>query len=58
MLKLMLVLFLGMAGLSLQAQEKPEGLFIHSKAPDFKLKDQNGKDVALKDVRVLIAAGT
>jgi peroxiredoxin len=51
MLKLMLVLFFGMAVLSLHAQEKPEGLFIHSKAPDFKLKDQNGKDVALKDVR-------
>ena len=33
------------------AQEKPEGLFINSKAYDFKAKDQNGKDVILKDLR-------
>lgn len=33
------------------AQEKPEGLFINSKAYDFKAKDQNGKDVILKDMR-------
>ena len=32
-------------------QEKPEGLFINSKAPDFKSKDQNGNEVALKDIR-------
>ena len=37
--------------LHLQAQEKPEGLFINSKAPDFKGKDQNGNDVVLKDLR-------
>ena len=35
----------------LQAQEKPEGLFINSKAPDFKGKDQNGNEVVLKDLR-------
>ncbi|HEY6506091.1 MAG TPA: peroxiredoxin-like family protein [Chitinophagaceae bacterium] len=34
----------------LMAQEAPEGLFIHSKAPDFKAKDQNGKEVRLKDL--------
>ena len=34
-----------------QAQEKPEGLFINSKAPDFKGKDQNGNEIALKDLR-------
>ncbi|MGZ5287449.1 MAG: peroxiredoxin family protein [Flavisolibacter sp.] len=34
-----------------KAQEKPEGLFINSKAPDFKAKDQDGKDVVLKDIR-------
>ncbi|MBI5371319.1 MAG: AhpC/TSA family protein [Sphingobacteriales bacterium] len=34
----------------LQAQEKPEGLFIGSKAPDFKAKDQEGKEVRLKDL--------
>lgn len=33
------------------AQEKPEGLFINSKAPDFKAKDQNGVDINLKDIR-------
>lgn len=32
------------------AQEKPEGLFINSKAPDFKATDQNGVEVRLKDV--------
>jgi len=33
------------------AQEKPEGLFINSKAPDFRLPDQNGKEVSLKELR-------
>src|SRR5690348_8359275 len=33
------------------AQDKPEGLFLNSKAPDFKVKDQNGADVSLKDLR-------
>ena len=32
-------------------QEKPEGLFINSKAPDFKVKDQSGIEVNLKDLR-------
>jgi peroxiredoxin len=32
------------------SQEAPEGLFINSKAPDFKAKDQNGKDIRLKDL--------
>ena len=32
------------------AQEKPEGLFINSKAPDFKATDQYGQDIRLKDV--------
>jgi peroxiredoxin len=32
------------------AQEKPEGLFINSKAPDFKADDQYGKTVRLKDI--------
>src|SRR5215510_1959161 len=34
----------------LVAQEAPEGLFINSKAPDFKAKDQNGQEVRLKDL--------
>ena len=32
------------------AQEKPEGLFINSKAPDFKAADQYGKEIRLKDI--------
>lgn len=32
------------------AQEKPEGLFINSKAPDFKGIDQYGNEIRLKDV--------
>jgi peroxiredoxin len=32
------------------AQKKPEGLFINSKAPDFKAKDQYGTEVHLKDL--------
>jgi peroxiredoxin len=38
------------AHLFLSAQEKPEGLFINSKAPDFKATDQYGNDIRLKDV--------
>ena len=41
---LLLVFF--MAG----AQEAPEGLFIGSKAPDFRAKDQHGTEVRLKDL--------
>jgi len=33
------------------AQEKPEGLFINSKAPEFKGTDQSGVTVNLKDLR-------
>lgn len=32
------------------AQSAPEGLFIHSKAADFKAKDQNGGEIRLKDL--------
>jgi peroxiredoxin len=34
----------------LHAQEAPEGLFLNSKAPDFKAKDQDGTDIRLKDL--------
>ena len=34
----------------LSAQEKPEGLFINSKAPDFKANDQYGKEIRLKEI--------
>ncbi len=43
-----LLLLIGLT--EIKAQEKPEGLFIGSKAPDFKAKDQDGKDVRLKDL--------
>ncbi len=46
---LSLIFFLHIAGYLL-AQEAPEGLFINSKAPNFKAKDQNGKEVVLKDL--------
>ena len=35
----------------INAQERPEGLFINSKAPDFRVKDQNGQEVNLKELR-------
>jgi peroxiredoxin len=50
MIKFVTALFL-IAALQSEAQEKPEGLFINSKAPDFKGKDQNGNEVVLKDLR-------
>jgi peroxiredoxin len=37
--------------LSAGAQERPEGLFINSKAPEINAKDQNGKPVSLRDLR-------
>lgn len=36
---------------SVFGQDKPEGLFINSKAMDFRAKDQNGNEVSLKDLR-------
>ena len=33
------------------AQDKPEGLFINSKVPDFKAWDQNGNEIIFKDLR-------
>jgi peroxiredoxin len=50
MKKLLLLSFLSFFALLVIAQEAPEGLFINSKAPDFKAKDQHGKDIRLKDV--------
>lgn len=32
------------------SQSAPEGLFIGSKSPDFKAKDQNGQEIRLKDL--------
>jgi peroxiredoxin len=49
--KIMFALFLSCFSVAAFAQEKPEGLFINSKAPDFKGKDQNGTELNLKDMR-------
>ena len=49
MKKFFFLLFLLPISYFLSAQEAPEGLFINSKAPDFKAKDQNGSEVRLKD---------
>src|SRR6185503_4642719 len=48
--RLVILLFALIIQNFLNAQEKPEGLFINSKAPDFKATDQYGKEVRLKDV--------
>ena len=47
-----IILWLGLQMISvfLYAQEKPEGLFINSKAPDIKTTDQYGKELRLKDI--------
>lgn len=37
--------------IAVSAQEKPEGLFINSKAPEIKGIDQNGVTVSLKEMR-------
>ncbi|HEX7903150.1 MAG TPA: peroxiredoxin-like family protein [Chitinophagaceae bacterium] len=50
MKKIVTLLLLVIAISASHAQEAPEGLFLNSKAPDFKAKDQNGAEVRLKDV--------
>jgi peroxiredoxin len=50
MTKSFLLLFSLFTFFFLSAQEKPEGLFINSKAPDFKAIDQYGMEIRLKDV--------
>lgn len=49
MKKIFLFVFI-LITVGLFAQEAPEGLFIGSKAPDFKGKDQNDMDIKLKDL--------
>ena len=48
--RLFFLLFLLTIHVFLGAQEKPEGLFINSKAPDFKTTDQFGNEIRLKDI--------
>lgn len=50
-MKTLLVPIFAALSLFVSAQEKPEGLFINSKAPDFKAKDQSGLEVTLKELR-------
>jgi len=47
---LILIICMAFTASFLFAQEAPEGLFIASKAPDFKATDQNGKEIRLKDL--------
>jgi peroxiredoxin len=51
MKKALATLFSFFIFLTVFAQEKPEGLFINSKALDFKAPDQNGNEVVFKDLR-------
>ena len=50
MKKIFCLILLLHAAYFLVAQEAPEGLFINSKAPNFKAKDQHGKVVELKEL--------
>lgn len=50
MAKLFLLISTLFIGKLLFAQEKPEGLFINSKAPDFRSIDQYGNEVRLRDM--------
>lgn len=50
-MKTLFFLFSFFALVTASAQDKPEGLFINSKAADFRLKDQNDEWIALKDLR-------
>jgi peroxiredoxin len=51
MKKILAILLFSITGFAAFAQEKPEGLFINSKAPDFKGTDQSGVAVSLKEAR-------
>ena len=50
-MRIFFVIAFMLTGFLVFAQEKPEGLFINSKAPEFKEKDQNGKEISLKELR-------
>ena len=51
MKKILALLAICCFSLAAYSQEKPEGLFINSKAPDFKGIDQDGNEIVLKDMR-------
>jgi peroxiredoxin len=50
-MKKLFVFLLIASGFVATAQDKPEGLFINSKAPNFSATDQDGNTVSLKDLR-------
>jgi len=50
-MKALLIFLFSLLGVGARAQKKAEGLFINSKAPEFNLKDQNGNNVSLRDLR-------
>jgi len=50
MKKLILPLILLIISSTIFSQDAPEGLFLNSKAKDFKAKDQNGNEVRLRDL--------
>ncbi|MBB1286395.1 AhpC/TSA family protein [Flavisolibacter sp. BT320] len=50
-MKKALFLFVALFTLAVAKAQKPEGLFINSKAPEFKMKDQSGVEVSLKELR-------
>lgn len=50
MKKVFLLFFIALSANFLFAQDAPEGLFLNSKAPDFKAMDQQGNEVRLKDL--------
>ncbi|RZJ99069.1 MAG: AhpC/TSA family protein [Flavobacterium sp.] len=50
MKKIAILFMFLLTGSVMFAQEAPEGLFLNSKAKDFKAKDQNGTEVRLKDL--------
>lgn len=49
MKKLFIILFISLLSFPVFAQEAPEGLFIGSRAADFRAPDQSGQEVRLKD---------
>ena len=50
-MKRIFVFIFSMITFSAFSQEKPEGLFINSRAPEFKAKDQSGIEINLKELR-------
>jgi peroxiredoxin len=50
-MKKLLFFFALLLSFAVNAQEKPEGLFLNSKAPEFRVKDQSGVFVSLKELR-------